>query len=80
MYNVGDRVKNDPENAWLYCGSNWGNKMKKQRSGTIVEVPMATREAGEGTLLVKWDSLTDSDNSNESLWTRWIHSSLVAPD
>ena len=76
-WNVGDRVKNDPANAWLYCGSNWGRKMAKQRSGTVVEVSMYAAETGAGTLLVRWDSLTGGDNSDAGLWTRWVHSYLL---
>jgi len=39
---------------------------------------MAARDAGEGTLLVEWDSLGAAKTSPDN-WRMWIHSSFIAP-
>lgn len=77
-WKVGDRVRNLPEHSWVRHGSAWSDKMALPRQGTIIEVPMAARDAGEGTLLVEWDSLGAAKTSTDN-WRMWIHSSFIAP-
>jgi len=75
-WKVGDRVRSLPEHAWLRPGP-WGEKLSKDRGGVVVEVPLETRSAGEGTLLIEWDALV-GEKRNAADWTIWVHSSLIA--
>ena len=79
-FRVGGRVQSNPAHAHLFDGTPWKAKLELQRGGTIECVPLATQtsEDGQGTLLVRWDSLTDQPNLGPA-WLHWVHSSLVVP-
>lgn len=76
MLAVGDRVATNLDHAWLWRGTEAEGLMGKARSGTVVELPWAYRHHGIGTIRVRWDSLTGSDNSGDN-WLRWVHSNLI---
>lgn len=79
-FEVGGRVQCNPSRAHLFDGTPWKAKLELPRGGTIECVPLATQtsEDGHGTLLVRWDSLTDQPNLGP-VWLHWVHSSLVVP-
>jgi hypothetical protein len=68
-WNVGDRVETKPELAWVYDGTEKQGLMSKRRRGTVVEVPWAARKTGAGTLLVRWESLTQVPLKRTDWWT-----------
>ena len=72
----GVRVRNRPEFASLWNDSHWGAKLALPRGGVVIEAPLVARTAGEGTLLIEWDSLTGPKQDPE-VWRMWIHSSMV---
>ena len=73
-WKVGDRVTPNPDRAWVHDGTEFQEIMNKPRLGTVISVPPATRDAGIGTLLVRWESLTRQPLKRAEYWT---HSSLV---
>lgn len=77
-WKVGQRVKNRPELAHAYEGTEWAEKMAMPREGTILELPWHIRHEGSGTMLVEWDSLT-GPKKDPAQWRRWMHSDHVEP-
>lgn len=73
-WKVGDRVHTNLEHGWVYAGTERQGIMDKFRFGTVIEVPDATVRQGEGTLLVRWESLTKIPLSRSDWWT---HSDLI---
>ena len=73
-WKVGDKVKTNLEHAWVYEGTEREGLMGRNRTGIVVEVPDATTRQGEGTLLVRWESLTDVPLKRSDWWT---HSDLI---
>lgn len=76
MWEVGARVSMKTEDAHLYDGSHWAEKLSKPRDGTVLEVPLATQDAGSGTVFVEWDSLTGQSGKPEN-WRRWMHTDRI---
>ena len=72
VWKVGARVSMRTQDAHLYEGTHWAEKLALPRCGTILEVPLATQTAGQGTVLVEWDSLTGQKGKAEN-WQRWMH-------
>lgn len=75
-WKIGDRVRNLTDCAHLYEGTPWAEKLAIPRDGTVVTVPWYAGHCGEGTLLVRWDSLTKQAGKPEN-WTRWMHSDHI---
>ena len=75
----GQRVRFRAERASLYDDSAWGEKLRKARGGTIIEVPWAAANTGEGTVLVEWDTLTPP-KANPADWRRWHHTDGLIAD
>ena len=75
-FKVGQRIRNKTELAHLYEGTGWEAKLARPRRGTVINVPWALLNVGEGTMLVEWDSLTGKKSSPED-WTMWIYSTHV---
>ena len=75
-WQVGERVASRPEFAHLYEGTSWAQKLALPRMGTIIEVPWATRNVGEGTVLVDWDSLTGEKGEPKN-WQRWMWTGFI---
>ena len=73
-WNAGDRVKTNLEHAWVYEGTEREGLMGRSRYGVVIFVPDATRRAGAGTLLIRWESLT-AQPLRRSDW--WTHSGLI---
>jgi hypothetical protein len=74
VWKPGDRVQTNLEHAWVYEGTERENLMGRLRFGTAIEVPDATRRAGHGTLLIRWESLTQVPLKRSDWWT---HSDLI---
>ena len=57
---LGDTVTPNPDHAWVYCGTEKEAVMNAPRTGTVIEVPMAAEQDGNGlgTVRVRWNSLT----------------------
>ena len=75
IWKPGDRVATNLQHAWVYEGTECENLMGRERFGTVLEVPDATRRAGYGTLLIRWESLTRIPLKRSDWWT---HSDLIA--
>lgn len=73
-WQVGDKVETNLEHAWVYAGTEREYLMGRRRTGRVVEVPLSVKTSGEGTLLIKWDSLTPTPLKRSEWWT---HSSLI---
>ncbi len=74
VWNIGDKVRPDLDSAWVYGGTEHEDIMNKDRPGTVVFVPDATVRHGGGTLLVEWESLTETPLKQP---IRWTHSDLI---
>lgn len=77
-WHVGQRVQNRPEFASVYEGTEWAEKMKLPRLGTVVEVPLAiqTHPEQRGTILIEWDSLT-GPKADPAAWRKWMYSDFI---
>lgn len=75
----GERVRFRTEVAHIYDDSEWGEKLSKPRLGTIIEVPWAAANTGEGTVLVEWDSLT-GPKADPVKWQHWHHTDNLYRD
>ena len=80
MIKVGQKVRTNLGHAWVYRGTEKWGKMGKPRTGTIEHIPPATRDAGEGTIYVRWDSLDGSPNDDDRNWLMWVHTDLCTID
>lgn len=69
---VGQVVRNRLDRAWIYAGTKHAKRMARERTGTIVEVPLFARENGFGTVRVRWDSLSGVSNASDD-WCMWVH-------
>lgn len=78
MLKVGDVVQTNLEHAWLWRGTEHEHLMDKPRTGRVINLPWTYQNERAGTIQVRWDSLTGSDNRGPN-WLTWVHSDLIIP-
>ena len=76
-WKVGDVVETNLDHAWVYAGTEREGLMSRKRRGVVIEVPLATKTQGKGTVLVKWESLTAQPLARADWWT---HTDLIKCD
>lgn len=74
IWKIGDRVRTNLDHAWVYEGTEREGLMGRDRRGVVLDVPDATVRQGDGTLLVRWESLTQTPLKRTDWWT---HSDLI---
>lgn len=73
---LGCNVRSREDCAEFYA-QHVRSKLTEPRDGIIERVPKCTEREGQGTVYVRWDSLTSAPNTDDRHWCSWEHTSLL---